>query len=90
VSGLVLLDTNILVHLLRASSLGKRVAEVHGLLSKGHRPLVSVVTVGELLAFAKKRAWGAQKVSRLHELLRQLGDRGLHLRELHAGRPRVL
>lgn len=78
-SGLVLLDTNILVHLLRASSLGKRVAEDHGLLGKGLRPLVSVVTVGEALAFAKKRAWGAQKVSKLHELLRQLVVVDIHL-----------
>ncbi|MCP3063489.1 type II toxin-antitoxin system VapC family toxin [Myxococcus sp. K38C18041901] len=78
-TGLVLLDTNILVHLLRASSLGKKVAEDHALLGKGPRPLISVVTVGEALAFAKKRGWGAQKVSKLHALLRQLVVVDIHL-----------
>ncbi len=71
-SGLVLLDTSILIHLLRATALGSRVADEHSLRSRGERPLVSIVSVGEAMAFAKKRGWGAPKVSKLRELIHQL------------------
>jgi tRNA(fMet)-specific endonuclease VapC len=70
--GLVLLDTSILIHLLKATALGGKVADAHSLKSRSDRPLLSIVTVGEALAFARKRGWGAPKVTKLRELIQQL------------------
>lgn len=71
-SSLILLDTNIILHLLRASVLGDKVATEHSLRGRSERPLISIVSVGEALAFAKKRGWGAPKVAQLREQLHQL------------------
>lgn len=71
-SGLVLLDTAILVHVLRDDGLGRRVGVEHSLQTRPDKPLISIVTVGEALAFARKRSWGERRVEKLRELLRQL------------------
>lgn len=71
-STLILLDTNIILHLLRGSTLGNKVATEHSLRSRAERPLISVVTMGEALAFARKRGWGGTKVAQLREQLHQL------------------
>ncbi len=71
-SSLILLDTNIVLHLLRASALGSKVDNEHSLRSRSERPLISIVSIGEALAFAKKRSWGAKKVVQLREQLQQL------------------
>lgn len=68
----VVLDTNILVHLVRADTVGSRVAKDHGLLDRAERPIISIVTVGELHALSIKWAWGHTKRDRLVELVRQL------------------
>ncbi|WNG36962.1 type II toxin-antitoxin system VapC family toxin [Archangium violaceum] len=70
--GLVLLDTNTLIHLLKATTLGGRIADEHSLKSRSDRPLISIVTVGEALAFATKRGWGAPRITKLRELIHQL------------------
>lgn len=70
-SGFILLDTSVLIHLLRASTLGSRIADEHSLKSRSERPLLSIVSVGEALAFAKKRSWGEPRTTRLRELLHQ-------------------
>lgn len=69
--GLYLLDTNILVHLVRDSSVGRWVTR-HFDLRQPYRQLVSVVTVGEALAFARKRGWGLRRTESLKDLLREL------------------
>jgi tRNA(fMet)-specific endonuclease VapC len=71
-SGLVLLDTSILIHVLRDSGLGKKVSADHGLRTRPEKPLISIVTVGEALAFARKKSWGEKKTEQLKALLRQL------------------
>lgn len=71
-TGPVLLDTSILIHLLRGSALGVQVADAHSLKKRTERPLLSIVSVGEALAFARKRAWGESKTSKLRELIEQL------------------
>ena len=64
-----LLDTNILVHLVRNNDLGKYVDATYGL-SAGTNPFIlSVVTVGELYALAIKFGWGAAKRAALDALL---------------------
>jgi tRNA(fMet)-specific endonuclease VapC len=71
-NGLVLLDTNILLHVIRATSLAAQIDTEHSLRRRSDRPLVSIVTVGESLAFAKKNGWGTPKTSKLRELIHQL------------------
>ncbi len=71
-SGLVLLDTSILVHLIRESPLGKHVMEQEQLRSRGEQPLICVVTVGEMLSLGRHWKWGGPKLARLDELLSEL------------------
>lgn len=69
---LLLLDTNVLIHLIRARPIGQQIAKELSLASRPERPLVSIITVGELHAFARKLGWGAAKQSQLADLVRQL------------------
>jgi len=69
---LVLLDTNVLVHLVRGGSIGQRINRELRLTDRPERPIISVVTVGELHALARKLGWGGGKRSMLDELVRQL------------------
>ncbi len=68
----ILLDTNILIHLVRGSALGKRLSEEHGLLGRPDRPLISIVTVGECFAMATRLGWGEAKQGALRNLLAEL------------------
>lgn len=63
--GPFLLDTSILLQLVRDKDLGKRISAQFGLDDAVHRPLISVVTVGEIRALADQFGWGATK----HEFL---------------------
>lgn len=49
---LILLDTNILVHLLRGDVVGQRLAVDYDLFNRPNQPLISFVTVGEMYALA--------------------------------------
>jgi tRNA(fMet)-specific endonuclease VapC len=69
---LLLLDTNILIHLLRGNPIGQRIESEFRLRDQVHAPLISIVTVGEILAFAQKKGWGMAKVESMEALLRQL------------------
>lgn len=70
--GGLLLDTNNLVHILRVTPLGQKILSEHKLLERRMRPLISAITAGELLAFAKRNGWGEVRQQRLRELLGQL------------------
>lgn len=50
---LVILDTNVLVQLIRGNAIGLALDTAFALRSRQDRPLISVVTVGEMLALAK-------------------------------------
>jgi len=71
-SGLLILDTNIVIHLVRGNAVGQAVDSRFGLRARPERPLISVVTLGEALAFARQRSWGADRIARLREVLREL------------------
>lgn len=64
-----LLDTNILVHCVRRSPLGKKIEQEFQLFSGDHSLIISAVTKGEILSFAKQTAWGLSKMKDLMELL---------------------
>lgn len=69
---LVLLDTGILVELARGKKAGQLIDERYQLRRRSERPLICVVTGGEILALARIWNWGTEKVARLHDLLREL------------------
>lgn len=68
----VLLDSNVLVHLVRGNKIGQRIADDHRLLQRAERPLISIVTVGELMALAIKLEWGTTKQKQLEQLIGEL------------------
>lgn len=69
---LVLFDTSILVHVLRGSPAGKRAYDDAEQISGAERPLVSVVTLGEMQSLATRLMWGPKKLNALDELLRNV------------------
>jgi tRNA(fMet)-specific endonuclease VapC len=71
-SGLLLLDTSVVLHLARGKATGEALDKAFGLRARADRPLISVVTVGEMISFAKQRSWGAQKLDRLLKISQEL------------------
>ncbi len=71
-SELLLLDTNIVIHLLRDNETGRRVDSSFQIRHRPDRPLISIVTVGECLSLARQFKWGTPKVEGLEALLREL------------------
>jgi predicted nucleic acid-binding protein len=67
-----LLDTNILVHLIRGKAVGLAIEAHFALRGALNRCVISVVTVGEMYALARKWNWGANKLAELQKLLSQL------------------
>jgi len=67
-SRLLLLDTNILIQLVRENRTGRVIDFRYQLRSRPEKPLISIVTVGEGLAFSKRLSWGAAKIAALEEL----------------------
>ncbi len=55
---LIVLDTGILVHLVRWGPVGQRIASEHNLLGRKERPFLSMVTAGEMEALTRKLQWG--------------------------------
>ena len=71
-SELLLLDTNIVVHLIRDNEVAKRVDAAFQLRHRADRPLISIVTIGECLSLARQFRWGSSKVEALEALLREM------------------
>ncbi len=67
-----LLDTNVLVALIRGGALGRWIDRQYGLWSKLPLCAISVVAVGEMYSLAQKFRWGKKKLRQLHSLLEQL------------------
>ena len=66
---LLLPDTNILIHYVRQDALARRVEATYTLKHASPPARVSIVTVGELRAFALQRRWGATKQRELQRIL---------------------
>jgi tRNA(fMet)-specific endonuclease VapC len=76
-----LLDTNILVHILR----GKRgyfeaTFQIH---KPEHRLVISAVTIGELRAFALRNEWGMRKKQQMEELIDEFFVVEIHNNAIH-------
>jgi tRNA(fMet)-specific endonuclease VapC len=68
----LVLDTSVLLHIVRGSSTGIAMDSTLGLRTRTDRPLVSIVSVGEVEAFTRRNNWGQPKRKRLLELLGEL------------------
>jgi tRNA(fMet)-specific endonuclease VapC len=68
----ILLDTNILIHLARGGTASERLEARFGLRSRPLTPWISVVTAGEMLAFAERNGWGKRRVDALKQLISNL------------------
>jgi predicted nucleic acid-binding protein len=66
------LDTNVVLALLRGNALGSRIDQAFGLSSSLHRHVVSIVTNAELLVLADRNKWGAAKRDALKVALENL------------------
>ena len=69
---LYLLDTNILLALIRGKELGERIETSYHLEEQLYRPLVSVVSHGEIWVLAKYKEWPRQKQDALGKMLASL------------------
>jgi tRNA(fMet)-specific endonuclease VapC len=54
-SGLLLLDTNIVIHLVRGGAVAQAIDGRFQLRARPERPLISVVTLGEAMAFSRPK-----------------------------------
>jgi tRNA(fMet)-specific endonuclease VapC len=66
------LDTSVVLSLIRGNALGKKIDQAFGLTSALHRQLVSIVTEAELWVMADRRAWGSEKRVALQHALDSL------------------
>lgn len=68
----IMLDTSVVLHLVRHSELGKKIVNDLTLGARPLTPLISVVSVGEIFVFARRRRWEKAKLDRMEDLLRNL------------------
>ncbi len=64
-----LLDTNIMVHQIRADATGDAIRERYGLLALEPKPLISVVSDGELRSLVLQFGWGSARIEQANFLL---------------------
>jgi len=67
-----LIDTNIIVHFVRASITYERLDESIPLFSNNLDVYFSEVSVGEILSISKRNRWGSKKIERMETLLDSL------------------
>ncbi|WP_165234372.1 PIN domain-containing protein [Aquisphaera insulae] len=67
-----ILDTSIALFLIRGGAVGIQIDASFGLSRKATPALVSVVTIGELMALSYRAGWGVEKQSRYDKLLQEL------------------
>jgi tRNA(fMet)-specific endonuclease VapC len=70
VSEVVLLDTNVLIIYAREGEPARKLEALLGIQGGRIEAVISVVSVGEAIAFAKKNNWGERRQTMLHELIR--------------------
>lgn len=63
------LDTSVVVHLVRNDPTGQAIEARYFFTSRPDRPLLSTVVEGEMLALARTWNWGEKKIAALRKLL---------------------
>lgn len=69
---LYLLDTNVLLVLVRGGAHADHIDETFGLRASKTRPMISVVTHGEIRVLAHRNSWGDKKLAVLDRALTEL------------------
>ncbi len=69
---LLLLDTTVLVDLLRDTSWGKKINAKYRLSARPEKPLLCSVVEGEVIGLARHRNWGTERLRILRELFDEL------------------
>jgi len=77
-----LLDTSIVVHVIRNNALGRHIDAQYELSRYPHRSAVSVVTVGEMYALANAFGWGSKKRLELDAILNEIVWVDIHHRDV--------
>jgi tRNA(fMet)-specific endonuclease VapC len=67
-----LLDTNVILHLMRGNDLGKHIRDTYDLFRCQPRPLACVVSLAEMRVLAETNGWGAAKRNALDAAFRSL------------------
>lgn len=67
-----ILDTNILINLVRKSALASFVMREYGIFEESNATLTSIASYGELLSFAIKNNWGTAKKNTLKEIIQEI------------------
>lgn len=67
-----LLDTSVILHLVRGNALGQQIRDTYDLLYCQPRPLISVVSLAEIRVLATIHDWGEPKRKALEEAFRSL------------------
>src|SRR6266545_7828233 len=75
---LYLLDTNVVLALVRGQALGASIDETYKLSRAKQRPLVCIVTHGEVRVLAHRNGWGGKKMQTLQHALDQLVTVDIH------------
>ncbi len=76
-----LLDTNVLVHLLRADAAGRWLDTTYHL-SGQRKHFLSVISIGELLRLAEIWSWGPARLNRIFELVSAFSIIDIHHLEI--------
>ncbi|MDX2304327.1 MAG: type II toxin-antitoxin system VapC family toxin [Microscillaceae bacterium] len=64
-----LLDTSVIVHLIRNSPTWQKIKQIHHLDQEEHHYFISVVSVGEILSFSRRNKWQEKKIKELDRIL---------------------
>lgn len=67
-----LLDTNVILHLVRGKALGQQIRDTYDLLHCQPRPFVCVVSLAEMQVLAETNGWGPAKRNALDKAFRSL------------------
>ncbi len=67
-----LLDTGVLVHYARKSTLYKQIEAEQGLSQPDTLSMISVVTIAEIISFGIQHNWGQQKIQDVENLFKKI------------------
>ncbi len=77
-----ILDTGIILGIIRGADYAKYVKEKYRLESSDNIPLISIVTIGEIKSLAIKLRWGNNKLRELDSLLSEIANLDINYKEI--------
>lgn len=66
------LDTNVLLFYVRDDETRKFIEETYAPFDKNHEPIISIVSVGEIMVLAAANNWGERKLKLVQKLINKL------------------